>query len=282
MTAKSGLTLLFGAIFTTLLAWTTWATMHQSVTAWGGLTTPPDHYWTIATLLDAYFGFVTFYVWVAFKERRWLPRDRLVRRDHAVGQHGDVRVCVDPTLAVAVTATGVEHFECSQRMKDFVRRRLLDPLLALLKQGIAPERLALCVAIGITVGLVPVLGVSTLLCTVIALAFRLNLPAIQLTQAVMAPLQLLLIVPFVRLGEWMMHAAPQPVSVSAGLALMKQGIWHAVIVLKDAILHASVAWIAVAPVAVYTLYRILRPIFSRAAAAMPGVQSSVSTPTKTF
>ena len=74
MTAKSGLTLLFGGIFTTLLAWTVWATLHQSVTSWGGLTTPPDHYWTIATLLDAYFGFITFYVWVAFKERRWLPR----------------------------------------------------------------------------------------------------------------------------------------------------------------------------------------------------------------
>ena len=74
MTAKSGLTLLFSCIFTTLLAWTVWATMHQSVTAWGGLTTPPDNYWTIATLLDAYFGFITFYVWVVFKERRWLPR----------------------------------------------------------------------------------------------------------------------------------------------------------------------------------------------------------------
>jgi uncharacterized protein (DUF2062 family) len=167
-------------------------------------------------------------------------------------------------------------------MKDFFKRRLLDPLLALLVQGVAPERLALCVAIGVTVGLIPVLGVSTLLCTAIALAFRLNLPAIQLTQAVMAPLQLLLIVPFVRLGEWMMHAAPQPVSISAGLDLMKQGIWHAVVVLKDAILHASVAWIALAPIAVYTLYKILRPIFSRAAAAMPGVKSPGSTTIKSF
>lgn len=168
-------------------------------------------------------------------------------------------------------------------MKDFCKRRLLDPLLALLKQGVAPERLALCVAIGVTVGLIPVLGISTLLCTVIALAFRLNLPAMQLTQAVMAPLQLLLIVPFVRLGEWMMQAATQPVSINAGLALMKQGIWHTVIILKDAILHASVAWIAVAPVAVYTLYRILRPIFSRAAAAMPGAKASVvSTPVKSI
>jgi hypothetical protein len=41
--------------------------------AWGGLE-GPDRYWTIATLMDAYFGFLTFYVWVFYKEMRWLPR----------------------------------------------------------------------------------------------------------------------------------------------------------------------------------------------------------------
>ena len=41
---------------------------------WGGLTQPPDNAWTIATLFDAYYGFITFYVWLAYKERRWLPR----------------------------------------------------------------------------------------------------------------------------------------------------------------------------------------------------------------
>ena len=154
-------------------------------------------------------------------------------------------------------------------------------MLALLGQGVAPDRLALCVAIGIVIGLVPVLGVSTLLCAVIALVFKLNLPAIQLAQAVMGPLQLLLIVPFVRLGEWMLHAAAQPVSISAGLALMKQGIWHAVIVLKDAIFHASVAWLAVAPFAAYALYKILSPVFSRAAISMRGAGSShIATPAK--
>jgi hypothetical protein len=33
-----------------------------------------DRYWTIATLLDAYFGFLIFYVWVFFKESRPLPQ----------------------------------------------------------------------------------------------------------------------------------------------------------------------------------------------------------------
>jgi hypothetical protein len=74
MTVKGGLKILFGFIFLSLLAWTSYASAKQGVTAWGGLTTLPDKYWTIATLMDAYYGFITFFVWVCFKEPRWLPR----------------------------------------------------------------------------------------------------------------------------------------------------------------------------------------------------------------
>lgn len=151
-------------------------------------------------------------------------------------------------------------------MKDWLRRRILDPLLALLRQGIAPDRLALCVALGVVVGNIPILGVSTILCTVIALVFRLNLPAIQLVQAVMAPSQVLLIIPFVRLGEWLLRVPPQPLSIKEGLDLLARGAGHAIVVLWDAILHAGLAWIVVAPFAVYSFYKLLTPVFARAAA----------------
>ena len=151
-------------------------------------------------------------------------------------------------------------------VKTWLHRRLLEPLPALLLQGISPERLALCVSIGAVVGNIPILGVSTILCSLIALVFRLNLPAIQLVQAAMAPTQVLLIIPFVRLGEWVLHAPAQPVSLKAALALMSQGVWHAVDVLRYAILHAGLAWAIVAPPCIYLLHRSLTPLFERAAA----------------
>ena len=153
-------------------------------------------------------------------------------------------------------------------LKNWLNRRLLEPLLALLRAGLAPRRLALCVAIAIVVGNIPVLGVSTILCAGIALVFRLNLPAIQLVQAAMAPTQLLLIIPFVRLGEWMLHEPPQVVSVKGAFALMSQGIWQAVVVLRDAIFHAAFAWALLAPFCVYLLQRLLTPLFERMAAQM--------------
>ena len=164
-------------------------------------------------------------------------------------------------------------------MKDFLNRKIVDPLLALLRQGVSPDSLALCVAVGVAIGLIPVLGVSTVLATAVALSFKMNLPAIQVAQMSMSAFQLLLIVPFVRLGEWMTHAPAQPVSISAGLALMKQGVWHTVVVLKDAIIHASIAWLALAPIGVFVLYRILKPVFERTAKALPAAKTAPTTST---
>jgi uncharacterized protein (DUF2062 family) len=142
----------------------------------------------------------------------------------------------------------------------------LEPLLALLRQGISPRRLALCVAVAIVIGNIPILGVSTILCAFIALVFRLNFPAIQLVQAAMAPTQLLLIIPFVRLGEWILRVPPQVVSIKAALELISQGVWQAIVVLREAIFHAGLAWVLVAPFAVYLLHRLLTPVFERMAA----------------
>ncbi|MDP9008878.1 MAG: DUF2062 domain-containing protein [Pseudomonadota bacterium] len=151
-------------------------------------------------------------------------------------------------------------------MNNWLTRRLIEPLLALLRQGISPQRLALCVAVAVVVGNIPILGVSTILCAFIALIFRLNLPAIQLVQAAMAPTQILLIIPFVRLGEWIVRAPPQVVSIKAALALMSQGVWQAAVVLRDAIFHAGLAWALIAPFCVYLLHRLLTPVFERLAA----------------
>lgn len=69
-----------------------------------------------------------------------------------------------------------------------------------LRQGISPRRLAVTLALGFVVGCIPVVGLPTALCAVIALAFRLNQPAIQAANYVAMPFQVALVVPLVRLG----------------------------------------------------------------------------------
>ena len=65
---KLFLKLLFGGIF----LWMTVMTIRTSlaVSLWGAWPGYAANPWAVATLWDAYFGFLTFYVWVVYKERK--------------------------------------------------------------------------------------------------------------------------------------------------------------------------------------------------------------------
>ena len=78
-----------------------------------------------------------------------------------------------------------------------------------LRQGISPRKLALTLALGFAIGCLPMVGIPTALCACLALALRLNLPTIQAANYAVMPLQLALIVPFVRLGGWLFALGPQ-------------------------------------------------------------------------
>jgi len=150
-------------------------------------------------------------------------------------------------------------------MKAFLRRHFIDPIIGLLSQGITPRQLALSLAFGIGLGIFPVLGTTTVLCTVMALAWRLNRVAIHTVHFAITPVQLLLTIPFVRVGERVVQAPPQSPSMDARLELITASAGHAIVVLWGAIVHAVIGWVAIGPVAIYLLYRALTPILKHAA-----------------
>lgn len=65
---RSFLILLFGTIFVWMIVMTTLTSIKMPI--WDAFTTFGDNPWATATLWDAYFGFLTFYVWVAWREIR--------------------------------------------------------------------------------------------------------------------------------------------------------------------------------------------------------------------
>jgi len=78
-----------------------------------------------------------------------------------------------------------------------------------LRTGISPRRLALTLALGFAIGCLPVVGIPTALCALLAFTMRLNAPAIQVANYAAMPFQLILVLPFVRLGGWMFGPAQQ-------------------------------------------------------------------------
>jgi hypothetical protein len=62
----------FGGVLITMLCVTSWAS--TLLPLWQTPRTLLLHPWFIATLFDCYFGFLTFYLWVAYRENSWLAR----------------------------------------------------------------------------------------------------------------------------------------------------------------------------------------------------------------
>jgi uncharacterized protein (DUF2062 family) len=130
-----------------------------------------------------------------------------------------------------------------------LKRSVMERLLGLAKQGLAPETIALSVALGFVFGVFPVFGCPTIFCALAAVTLRLNLPAIQFVNYLVYPLQLALLVPFVRMGDWLFRSpAPQVLGVFG--------------VLTSA-MHAIVAWFCVAVPMGLLLYLFLVSVLRR-------------------
>lgn len=86
-------------------------------------------------------------------------------------------------------------------MRHFsIHQGAIEKLRLCLVQGVSPRRLAFTLSVGFVLGCIPVIGVPTGLCVLVALVLRLNQPAIQAANYAAMPFQVALIVPFARLG----------------------------------------------------------------------------------
>ncbi len=69
---KTFLKILFAAIFCWMVFFTIKTSLQESLIA--AIPAYAKSPWAMATLYDAYCGFITFFVWVAYREAAWLPR----------------------------------------------------------------------------------------------------------------------------------------------------------------------------------------------------------------
>lgn len=113
-----------------------------------------------------------------------------------------------------------------------------------LRQGVSPRRLALTLALGFAIGCIPVIGIPTVLCAALALALGLNQPAIQAANYVAMPLQLILIVPFVRLGGWLFSSGPREALTAE--KLLHSSVLSLMMEAGGVTAHAMIAWLLVA------------------------------------
>jgi len=97
-------------------------------------------------------------------------------------------------------------------VREFFRCRILRPLLRQLRGGVTPRRLAWSLALGIVIGINPSVGLTTIVVVVLAWMLGLNQIASQIGAHTVAPLHLILFVPFIELGVHLFHTRHLPLS----------------------------------------------------------------------
>jgi uncharacterized protein (DUF2062 family) len=165
----------------------------------------------------------------------------------------------------SISATGVRAVP-EPPPRTWVQRRLLDPFMSLLKAGLSPGSLALTVGLGVAFGLAPTFGITTIVSTAVALRLRLNVAAIQLVCHLLSPVQLLLLLPFLRWGATILGHGEQVADLTFEQIkkMTSDEGWGSVLhLLWRAELGARMLWALAAVPVVAVLYVGLKPLFRK-------------------
>ncbi|MFI4868351.1 MAG: DUF2062 domain-containing protein [Steroidobacterales bacterium] len=145
------------------------------------------------------------------------------------------------------------------------RQRVLELVLAQLRQGITAEKIALTVAIGLMLGLFPIFGSTTALCVLVGLWLKLNQPIMQLANWLAWPLQIPGIYLFVRVGEWLTRSPPVHFSIAGLVQQFRASPLQFLQQFGMTGLRGVLGWLLIAPAVAAAVYVTLLPPLRRLA-----------------
>ncbi len=148
-------------------------------------------------------------------------------------------------------------------MKSLMQHWVVGPVVDLLRMGATPERLAWSLAVGVVIGVNPLLGSTTVLALALAGVFRLNLVASQLSNHLMYPLELILFPVFVRVGSALFATEKLPVTGKELWHAARHHPWDTTKALWVWEWHALVVWAVFAAIVAPAVALGLRPLLAR-------------------
>ena len=77
------------------------------------------------------------------------------------------------------------------------------------------------------------------------------------------PIQLALLLPFIRAGEWLSGSGHLDLSAELVQRMMKEDLLNTVVSLSSTIIHALFVWLLVAPIVVVSIFLIMRLLLRR-------------------
>lgn len=141
-----------------------------------------------------------------------------------------------------------------------IQTKIVAPILQVIKRGAEPKQLAFSAALGVTIGIFPICGTTVILggLAIAMLGSRCNAVTVMVLNLAATPLELSLIIPFLRLGEAVSGSGHFPLTANA---LKNVVTGHASKDVLLSIAHAMLGWLIAAPFVLGVLYAASVPCF---------------------
>ena len=156
------------------------------------------------------------------------------------------------------------------------RRWLVAPVVAQLTGGISPERIGWTIALGIVLGVFPIMGSTTLVCLLVGWMLHLNQPVLHVFKTLVYPLHLALILIFIRLGERLVGAPLISFSIPQLVGKFKDSPLQFARDFGMAAWHGVSAWLLIAPVAAVLIKMAVMPALRKLSVSLKRHQEVAS------
>ncbi|KAJ7949939.1 E3 ubiquitin-protein ligase [Quillaja saponaria] len=145
-------------------------------------------------------------------------------------------------------------------LSNWFHEKIVDPLILILRRGAEPNQLAFSAALGISLGIFPICGVTVLLCgvAIAVLGTHCHAPTVMLANFVATPIELSLVVPFLRFGEVISGGPHFPLTADAFKKVLTGQASRDVLL---SISHALLGWLVAVPFILGLLHILLLPCF---------------------
>ena len=132
------------------------------------------------------------------------------------------------------------------RSSNWNFRALKTKTIALFKQGLTPIELTQSILFAALFSIIPILGVTTILLTAFSLKRKLNLPIMIAISYLAWPFQILMIIPFINIGEYIFSVPQSHHSVEEIIASFQESFFGTLSQLSFELLCGFGGWLLTA------------------------------------
>jgi len=155
-------------------------------------------------------------------------------------------------------------------------RNLGQKFKGLLKQGLTPRELALSISIAGLIGVFPIYGTTTFVLAFLALRLKLNMPIMIAVSYVLTPAQILLIIPFARVGEFLFGFETLGMDMESMQNAYADGILEVFSQYSGRLVLAVGGWVIIAAPVAVLIYIVLFQVFRAFRSGRHATESNIS------